>query len=64
MSITRQNLSVIIVSYKSDHVIENCITSIDSEIEIVVVDNSNNDKFKDKIEINTKMLNVFCQKKI
>ncbi len=58
MSITRQNLSVIIVSYKSDHVIENCITSIDSEIEIVVIDNSNNDKFKDKIE--TKYKNVKC----
>ena len=58
MSITRQNLSVIIVSYKSDHVIENCITSIDSEIEIVVVDDSNNDKFKDKIE--TKYKNVKC----
>ena len=35
MSITRQNLSVIIVSYKSDHVIENCINSIDGEIEII-----------------------------
>ena len=58
MSITRQSLSVIIVSYKSDHVIENCITSIDSEIEIVVIDNSNNDKFKDKIE--TKYKNVKC----
>ena len=58
MSITRQNLSVIIVSYKSDHVIENCITSINSEIEIVVIDNSNNDKFKDKIE--TKYKNVKC----
>ena len=58
MSITRQNLSVIIVTYKSDHVIENCINSIDSEIEIVVIDNSNNDKFKDKIE--TKYKNVKC----
>ena len=58
MSITRQNLSVIIVSYKSDHVIENCINSIDREIEIVVIDNSNNDKFKDKIE--TKYKNVKC----
>ena len=49
---------MIIVSYKSDHVIENCINSIDSEIEIVVIDNSNNDKFKDKIE--TKYKNVKC----
>ncbi|WP_440923908.1 glycosyltransferase family 2 protein [Candidatus Pelagibacter sp.] len=56
MSITRQNLSVIIVSYKSDYVIENCINSINSEIEIVVVDNSNNDQLKEKIE--TKFKNV------
>ena len=58
MSITRQNLSVIIVSYKSDHVIENCINSIDSEIEIVVIDNSNNNQLKKKIE--TKYKNVKC----
>ena len=58
MSITRQNLSVVIVSFKSEHVIENCIDSIDSEIEIVVVDNSNNDQFKKKIE--TKYKNVKC----
>ena len=58
MSITRQNLSVIIVSYKSDHVIENCINSIDREIEIIVIDNSNNDQFKKKIE--TKYKNVKC----
>ena len=56
MSITRQNLSVIIVSYKSDYVIENCINSIHSEIEIVVVDNSNNNQLKEKIE--TKYKNV------
>ena len=56
MSITRQNLSVIIVSYKSDYVIENCINSIHSEIEIVIVDNSNNDQLKEKIE--TKYKNV------
>ncbi len=58
MSITRQNLSVVIVSFKSEHVIENCINSIDSEIEIVIIDNSNNDQFKKKIE--TKYKNVKC----
>ena len=51
MSITRQNLSVIIVSYRSDHVIENCITSIDSEIEIVVVDNNSNDGSSEKLQL-------------
>jgi N-acetylglucosaminyl-diphospho-decaprenol L-rhamnosyltransferase len=58
MSITRQNLSVIIVSYKSGHVIENCINSINSEIEILVVDNSKDHQLKKKIE--TKYKNVKC----
>ena len=58
MSITRQNLSVVIVSFKSEHVIENCINSIDSEIEIVIIDNSNNNQFKKKIE--NKYKNVRC----
>ena len=58
MSISRQNLSVIIVSFKSDKVIYDCINSIDSEVEIIVVDNSNNKEFKDNIE--KKYKNVHC----
>ena len=58
MSITRQNLSVVIVSYKSEHVIENCINSIGSEIEIIIIENSNNIEFKKKIE--NKYKNVKC----
>ncbi len=58
MSINRQNLSVIIVSFKSDHIIHRCINSIDKEIEIIVVDNSNNAEFKKYIE--EKYENVRC----
>ena len=58
MLISRQNLSVIIVSFKSDHVIHKCISSIDKEIEIIVIDNSNNIKFKKSIEEQYK--NVKC----
>ena len=58
MLITKQNLSVIIVSFKSDHIIHRCINSIDKEIEIIVVDNSNDVKFKNKIEEQYK--NVKC----
>ena len=58
MSISRQNLSVIIVSFKSDHIIHRCINSIDREIEIIVVDNSNNIEFKKNIEEQYK--NVKC----
>ena len=63
MSITRQNLSVIIVSYRSDHVIKNCIDSIGSEIEIVVIDNSNNFEFKKKIELEYKNVKCILSKK-
>ena len=58
MSISRHNLSVIIVSYKSDHVIHRCINSIDKQIEIIVIDNSNNPEFKKNIE--NKYVNVKC----
>tara|TARA_Y100001970_G_scaffold67260_1_gene85741 strand:+ start:243 stop:1091 length:849 start_codon:yes stop_codon:yes gene_type:complete len=46
------------VSFKSDHVIHKCISSIDKEIEIIVIDNSNNIKFKKSIEEQYK--NVKC----
>ena len=58
MLISRQNLSVIIVSFKSDHIIQKCIDSIDKEIEIIVIDNSNNAEFKNYIE--DKYKNVRC----
>ena len=52
MSISRQNLSVVIVSFMSDEVIHDCIKSIPKDINIIVVDNSGNQKFKSKIEEN------------
>ena len=58
MKRTKQNLSVIIVTFKSDHVIDNCIQSISNEIEIIIVDNSNDYKFKESIE--RKYNNVKC----
>ena len=63
MSITRQNLSVIIVSYKSEHVIENCINSIDNEIEIIVIDNSDDDILKKKIESKYKNVKYILSEK-
>ena len=46
MSISRQNLTVIIVTLKSEHIIDQCIQSIDSEIDIIVIENSDNEKFQ------------------
>ena len=50
MSISRQNLSIVIVTFKSESVIHDCITSIGNDIDIIVVDNSNNLEFKEKLE--------------
>ncbi len=58
MSISRQNLSAVIVTFKSGQVINNCIKSIPEDIRILVVDNSNDKLFKEKLEKNYK--NVEC----
>tara|TARA_B100000282_G_C31305624_1_gene297616 strand:- start:30 stop:458 length:429 start_codon:yes stop_codon:yes gene_type:complete len=58
MSISRQNLTVIIVSFMSENVIHDCISSIPKDIKIVIVDNSNNKSFKNDIE--KKYSNVRC----
>ena len=46
MSLSRQNLSIVIVTYKSEAVIYDCINSIGEDIEIIVIENSNNIQFK------------------
>ena len=58
MSISRQNLTVVIVSFMSENVIHDCIQSIPEDIKIIVVDNSNNYLFKEKIE--KKYSNTTC----
>ena len=56
MSISGQNLSIIIVTLKSDNVIDNCIKSINKNIPIIVVENSSNVDFKNYLEKNIRML--------
>ena len=50
MSISRQNLSIVIVTFKSEAVVHECIKSIDKEIKIIIVENSNDSHFKEKVE--------------
>jgi len=50
MSLTRQNLSIVIVTFKSEAVVYDCINSIGNDIEIIVIENSNNIKFKENLE--------------
>ena len=58
MTLSRQNLSVIIVAFKSEDVIQDCIRSIPSDINILIVDNSGGQEFIEKIQ--NKYSNVSC----
>jgi GT2 family glycosyltransferase len=51
-----KNITFVIVSFKSNHIIEKCIQSINSNIKIIVVENSNNFVVKNYLE--NKFLNV------
>ena len=58
MSISRHNLSIVIVTLKSENVIHQCIKSINKDIPIIVVENSSDSKFKEDLE--KKYTNVKC----
>ena len=55
---TNKDLTIIITTYRSEDKIENCLNSIDSEIKVIIVENSGNTKFKKDIE--KKFRNVEC----
>ena len=50
MTISKHNLSIIIVTFKSEDVIHKCIQSIDSQIDIIIIENSTNCQFKEELE--------------
>ena len=52
------DLTVVIVTFKSEEVIFSCLDSIPSHIKVIVVENSNNKKFKEELE--EKYRNVNC----
>jgi GT2 family glycosyltransferase len=56
MNSFEKNITFIIVSFKSSHIIEKCIKSINSKIKIIVVENSDNIHIKNYLE--KKFLNV------
>ena len=55
---TSKDLTIVITTYRSEEKIENCLNSIDSDIRIIIVENSSNNKFKSDIE--EKYKNVEC----
>ena len=53
-----KDLSIVIVTFKSESKIFNCLNSIPSDHDVIVVENSNNLNFKSDIE--KKYVNVKC----
>ena len=62
MSISGQNLSVVIVTLKSKKIIHQCINSINQNIPIIVVEHSNNKNFKEELEQKYKNLKCILSK--
>ena len=58
MSISRQNLSVVIVTLKSEDVVHDCIKSINVDVPIIVVEHSNDHNFK-SLEFSTTIIGMF-----
>ena len=58
MSISRQNLSIVIVTLKSEQVIHQCIKSLNQNIPIIIVEHSDNQKLKEELE--KKYSNLKC----
>ena len=58
MSISRQNLTIVIVTLKSENIIDQCLESIDRSLPVIIVENSDNQKFKNKLE--SKYRNLKC----
>ena len=50
MNSFEKNITFVIVSFKSSHIIEKCIKSINSNIRIIVVENSDDIKIKNYLE--------------
>ena len=55
---SNQNITVVITTFRSDTKIVGCLETINSEINVVIIENSNNPKFKEMIE--KKFRNVKC----
>ena len=55
---TNKNITIVINTFKSEDKIFNCLNSIDSSYQIIVIENSSNNMLKNQIE--QKYSNVQC----
>jgi len=58
MQITKENLTIIIVTIKSKNIIDDCLKSIDPDIKKIIVENSSDQEFIDSLK--AKYKNIEC----
>ena len=56
-----QNISIVLITYKSEKVIFNFIKKIPKDIKTIIIENSNNIKMKEEIEENYKNISVYIK---
>ena len=61
MTLSLNNLTFVIVTFKSDHIIHECIESLPKESNIIIIENSNNAELKKKLEAKNSKINVIVQ---
>ena len=58
MSSSKNNFTIVIVTFKSEKIVETCLNSIEQKYSVIIVENSRDSSFKKKIE--SKFSNVKC----
>ena len=61
MTLSLNNLTFIIVTFKSEYIIHKCIESLPKDSNIVIIENSNNQKLKKVLEEKYSKINVIVQ---
>jgi N-acetylglucosaminyl-diphospho-decaprenol L-rhamnosyltransferase len=61
MTLSLNNLTFIIVTFKSEHIIHECIESLPKDTNIIIIENSNNLELKKKLEEKYSKINVIVQ---
>ena len=64
MSLNLNNITFIIVTYKSDEIILNCLKSLPNDAKIIIIENSNNIKLKQNLENQFSNLSVILENNI
>ena len=62
MSLNLNNITFIIVTFKSEHIISECIESLPKNSKIIIIENSENNKLKESLEEKYTGVKVFVQK--